>query len=758
MGYLLKQYLHIIILIFFAVFSVQTKAGQKEEEKLHKVLIIHSYTPVLTAYAKFSNMVALDLRKKGIQTSVRTFYLDCERYIAKDEEARMYNFLDSLGNWTPDIILVNGDQATYTLMACGHPLGKSTPVVFSGVNFPNWPLLKKHPNVTGFWDKPDYKATIRLIEKLYGKSRILFFNDLRLIGKLAYNAVVEDVKNSGMSLYDGMYNPDSNKQPEVIISGAPEESALYTAKPSKLPARELVNIFENNPYTACLQTILDFNVLTIGRLANVPTFTVINNGFNDNRGITGGYFTTLQIQANEVSSIVERIIKGTQVSKIPITQSPKVYAFDWNEMQRFNIKQKDLPQGSVIYNLPFEVHYHNYIVIVISLLVLLLFYIILHLIYMYRREYKRKKTAQINLIKERKFLKLALEGGNIYAWRMKNEEFTFEDDFYTANNIAPRTITIEALLTMTHPDDQENLKNHIHDAHSGLHDNANLQCRFNFNGKGYIWWELRYNHGEVSPDKTHSIIGLCMNIQSFKDKEQKLIDLQEKAEEANKMKSAFLANMSHEIRTPLNAIVGFSNLLQEEKELTDEEKLLFKDTINKNSSLLLKLINDILELSRIESGRMSFTFDDYLLNELLEEIYQTHNLLMPSNISFFKEIPDLPIKVRVDRHRFIQVITNLINNAVKFTEKGHITIGYQYKATEKKVHIYVEDTGKGMSEEACKKVFERFYKDDEFAQGTGLGLSICQTIVKQLGGQILLTSQKGKGSLFTVILPCQLKL
>ena len=237
----------------------------------------------------------------------------------------------------------------------------------------------------------------------------------------------------------------------------------------------------------------------------------------------------------------------------------------------------------------------------------------------------------------------------------------------------------------------------------------------------------------------------------------RLVEAKERAEEANKMKSAFLANMSHEIRTPLNAIVGFTNLLQDETDLTQEERELFRDTINKNSNLLLKLINDILELSRIESGRMSFTFEYCSLNKLMEEIYQTHHLLMPAGISFLKKIPDMDITLHVDRFRFTQVITNLINNAVKFTTKGYIKMGYRYDKSTNEVHIFVEDTGKGMSEEAQKKVFERFYKADEFVQGTGLGLSICQTIAERLNGRITLFSEEGKGSCFTLILPCQQK-
>lgn len=742
------------ILVFIALLICSVQVSGKEP---YKVLILHSYTESLSVYTKFGDMVESLLKEKNIEIESRTFFLDCEKYAKVEEETRMFNYLEDLGDWTPDIILVNDDQATYTLMVCGHPMRLKVPVVFSGVNFPDWEKLKELPNFTGLWDKPDYMTNIRLIEKLYGKSNILFFNDTKFIGKQAYNAVLSEVEYSDIAMYDGLYDPENKKQPILISNGTPNKSALYTAMAKNLPGKELLSIFENKRYTACLQVILDFDVLTIGRLANVPSFTVINTGFNDDRGITGGYFTTLNLQSECVANIASQILQGTSPKDIPIVESPKVYAFDWNEMKRFNIKQEVLPQGSIIYNLPLEIHYYNYFVVAFVLVLLLFLYVIFHLIYMYRREYNRKKQAQVNLIKERKFLKLALEGGNTYAWKIENQKFIFENDFYIANNLEPKAFTLEELTNMTHPEDRTDLTNRIHEVYSGIRSKATIQCRFNFQNKGYFWWELRYNHVEAASNEEHSIIGLCLNIQSFKDKEQKLKILQEKAEEANSMKSAFLANMSHEIRTPLNAIVGFSNLLQEEEGLSDEEKTLFKETINKNSSLLLKLINDILELSRIESGRMSFTFENCRLNELLEEIFQTHVLLIPENIKFQKEIPVLPVMIHVDHHRFIQVITNFINNAVKFTKEGHIRLGYQYNDKEKKVYIFVEDTGIGMSEEACKKVFERFYKNDEFAQGTGLGLSICQTIVERLSGKIQQTSEVGKGSCFTIILPCWLE-
>lgn len=749
----LERFGHILLLYLLISLGAGRNMEAATGNTPYKVLILQSYTEDLITYSQFGDMIAGKLEKKNILTNIKTFYLDCERYNEKEENERMFHYLDSIRNWDPDIILSNDDQATYTLMACNHPLGKNKPVVFSGVNFPNWDLLEQHPNVTGFWDKPNYLKTIELIEKLYGPSKILFFKNARFMSRESFRTIQEEVKGTDRALRIGLYHQKRNEYPEDLLPGKPDKSVLYTTETAYLSAKGLLSIFQNKPYTACLQIILDFDVLTIGRLANVPNFTVINNGFNDDKGITGGYFTTLDIQTDIVAERTAEILNGALTTNYTITESPKIYAFDWNEMVRFNLSRNDLPEGSVIYNLPFYERYHKAMIITCALFLLLIIYVISQLTLMYRREFKRKKQIQTNLFKEKRFLRLALEGGNTYAWKLENELFIFENDFFTANQMAPRKISLTELLSITHPDDQGHLRSHIQDIYSGIWEETTIQCRFNFNGKGYCWWELRYNQGEDKTDPEQTVIGLCLNIQAFKEKEERLKVLQEKAEEANKMKSAFLANMSHEIRTPLNAIVGFSNLLQEEEDITAEEKELFKDTINKNCNLLLKLINDILELSRIESGRMTFSFETCRLNELIDEVYQTHHLLIPPHIQFIKDMPPLSIDVHVDRFRFTQVITNFINNAVKFTRKGYIKLGYEYKEKEGYVYIYVEDTGIGIAKEALEKVFERFYKQDEFAQGTGLGLAICKTIAERLDGDILITSEEGKGNRFTLKIP-----
>ena len=279
---------------------------------------------------------------------------------------------------------------------------------------------------------------------------------------------------------------------------------------------------------------------------------------------------------------------------------------------------------------------------------------------------------------------------------------------------------------------------------------AQLPC--NFDGKGYQWWEFRYSTNPIGGGQ-YKTAGLLQNVQKVKDREEELEAARLLAEKAE-LKQSFLANMSHEIRTPLNSIVGFSNILAVEEDLTPEEREEYVDTINKNSELLLKLVNDILELSRIESDYMSFVYRRYQVKDLIDDVYSTHQVLISPRLEFLKETEEIALEINVDRDRLIQVLTNFLNNAEKFTESGTIRVGYHYFSDESKVEIYVEDTGRGIPLEEQRMIFGRFYKQNEFSQGAGLGLSICKVIIEKLGGTVTLQSEVGKGSRFAVILPC----
>jgi signal transduction histidine kinase len=408
--------------------------------------------------------------------------------------------------------------------------------------------------------------------------------------------------------------------------------------------------------------------------------------------------------------------------------------------------------------MPFYIQYKIYIIFLLILVGISFIIIITYQRILYKRENARKIEIQENLRQEKEFLSFALESGNIFTFRYKNGTFLFDKEFYHYLDMPEEPISADRFQQAIHPSEQADFLLNRYKLDHGFTSRQITRRRYDFNKKGYLWWEFRYaqntNLNSQSADNQVEVNGLCLNIQHTKDTEQELIDARKKAEESDQMKSVFLANMSHEIRTPLNAIVGFSQLIaSEEMQLEDEEKKEFISLINKNSDQLLKLINDILDLSRIESGHISFAYEICNLSELMDDVYNTHRLLMPDGVELRKKVPEKPAIINTDRIRLTQVLTNFINNATKFTEEGYIEIKYEYSDDNRFILLSVKDTGKGIPQEKIKQVFERFQKLDEFAKGTGLGLAISQSIIRTFKGTIQLESEEGKGSKFIVSLP-----
>ena len=299
---------------------------------------------------------------------------------------------------------------------------------------------------------------------------------------------------------------------------------------------------------------------------------------------------------------------------------------------------------------------------------------------------------------------------------------------------------IIGIYSYIHPNDAGYINSFFEEVKQGKAHHFRREVRVK-SGDGWKWIcaNITRNPQSVDPNKPEMI---CINydITELKDSQLK----RERSEELDRLKSAFLANMSHEIRTPLNAIVGFSQLLAETDD--PEERHEFVEIIDSNNRMLLQLISDILDLAKIESGTMDFKFADMSVKEVINEIVTSFRIKMPDNVALIAPKDSPECQIYSDRMRLTQVISNFLNNAIKYTSEGCITLAYEIIGDE--IKFSVTDTGDGMSQEIQAHIFDRFYKGNTFKQGTGLGLSICETIVNRLGGRIGVNSELGKGSTF----------
>lgn len=747
----------ILTVLFMLCLLWHTRTVHAEQ---YKIALIHSYEEGYVGAEETLSLLKKGLHAHGMRCEFREYFLNCDELEAAPEEERASLFIDDLVFWGADLIAVLDDQAAYSLMACHNPRLRQIPVVFSGVNYPNEEMLKLYPNVTGYADTPDYLHTIQMVERIMGKSRICVMNGRTYLDRIIWKSLNEQCAGQGYEILAGNLHNHVAAHRTVknglfsVPTGAKFENERFsTTSVIKIESDSMaltqLTWAGRGTHTLFLFTKRDFTTVNSSCLFPNPCFETINEGFGLLDHKMGGYFAPLETQMKEMAAGISERLHGVMPAQ-QVRYLDKQYVLNWYTLQRYGIPLSSIPVEYTVMYIPFAERYHYYIVYGSIFLSIILLLLIVYLFRSLRLERRRKREAQRNLQYEHETLSLAIEGGATYAWRLDGGSIVCDSQFYELIHHPHTRLVVEEILVFIHPDDRSAFLKNFGRVHSTPSHKGQYRC--NFTGE-YQWWEFRYSTVGNAGGKQPVVTGLLQNIQDVKDREKELIQARMLAERAE-LKQSFLNNMSHEIRTPLNAIAGFSNMLVLDPELTEEEKQEYVDIINVNTRLLLKLVDDVLELAHIESGALCFNFRRQCVRTLLEGICQTHRMLVHAPLELLCDFPAEDVFVNVDSMRLIQVLTNFLNNADKFTSEGYIKLGYYPVSETREVCIYVEDSGMGISVEEQKMIFERFYKHNEFSQGVGLGLSICMLIVDRLGGRIEVKSQVGKGSRFTVILPC----
>lgn len=779
-------------LLFFIFLIFYSCSGETGKEKIRKkIAFIFSFTEQEVGYKKMLHLTLEQLSHEGVIPETDLFFLDCERYNDAAEQERIREHLEGLQDWKADIIMVCKDQATYALLKCGHPFTREVPIVFTSVNFPNTSLLEEYKGeaVYGLTDIPDIRNNVEFIHSLLGQPPHVAMNyEANYLGRKSYDLLRQQVATEQIVILKNKKSSYIKEKDYDQVVPFLEENGHVVTESFKsqfqenwyielLPFRywgtmgvmtKFSSYASENPMVFLLDKY-DLMATSICRFFQVPVFSCVRNGFGENINIVGGYFASDEITAKAWANRAAVLLHGGIPEGERYQELPKEYLLDYHQFKRFDSLKLNRVSGQVGFiNMPWYVRYRTLLYslggisgVGIILLIFVHFYM--------RRKVKEKDRLLKRLEKMHEQITLSITGGDISLWSNIDGQILFDSNFGTISGLDRIEFSYEEFNVFIHPDDYTirieayKMASRIARENSGKGvllpkkmQITSFRYRLCFDGSGnYEWYHVnccvtRDSHGK------EILAGVLQNIQQIVEHENKLIQAKELAEQAE-LKQSFLANMSHEIRTPLNAVIGFTNLLVDpelSQSFNTEEKQEMINTVNQNSELLLKLINDVLEISRVESGYTQMVIEDTDILKVVREIYNTHSVIIKKDLDFRLCIEDIPsVSVRLDKLRFIQVISNFLSNANKFTQAGSITLGIDLRGEQHEIGVYVEDTGVGMSKEHQLVIFDRFYKADEFAQGTGLGLSICKIIMDKMGGYIELDSEPGKGSCFTAVLP-----
>lgn len=717
-----------------------------------RILIFHVYDSIFRNYRTYEKVFSESLEKSGIDADIRIIYSSGELNVAQKDA-----FVEPLermnrDNWVPNVICFIDDRALSLYLKGVYsewlPPIDSIPVVAAGLHCPDWTLIRKSSNIAVCTDLLNFTVNLDLVQKM---AHLVTVPGMKIYKSVVmveldtteYDLRIKDrmkseldrppyVNNSDFHIKDYTLAQLSEKYKDSIFidvfsNGSPEVNQ-YLSNGNYHRYRR--SVLQNLPMTPVLTLKMDIENEQILSKTPKPQFTAIRDGFADGlkRNLCG-FFASYETVARDQAEYVERILKGESARSLPIKQHEARFYMDWEAMELLGLAYDDFSEDFTIVGAPWTVvHPYRYGIIVFVTAVLFVALLILVLYLLFRHRDMILADAQKNLEQSKMMMDFALLNANCLIVSSQDELL----------DLQPRL----------HPDDTDVLTEILGEIASGQAIHSKSFRMLDADTHEYRWWQFRsggaiHERGDVS--------GIVIDIDDSVKYNENMVDAALVAEEITR-KETFLMNISHQIRTPLNAILGFAQLLSiDECDIKGDVREEILSLINENSNLLGEMIEDILQFSRFESGRIDVNPQETEIGPLMERIYEQWKTSAPDGLDFMLVSGRAGVFSFVDPMRVETVVGQYVKNAFKFAPCGLVRLGWQYSLTDDTVQLFVEDSGGGIDSRKLKKVFNIFWKDDMFKTGVGLGLTIAKMYTENMGGHVMVESKPGVGSCFSSV-------
>ncbi len=739
-----------LICVLLMQLSFPLKADKSDTNGPTDILLINSYHYTFKWTSDLTNAVVNELPESD-NYRISIEYLDTKRFSFNRQEDLYVEFLkEKYRTLAIKGIICSDNDAFEFVLNHGVDIWGEVPVAFCGVN----ELFKYDLNrveCLGVEEEIAIGKTLELIMTLQPDLKeLIVVSDSTLNGILFADQFLRAVNEVNFPIeYNLIYATSVELLGETLKDVDPDKRAMLLLS-MYLPRKGAVKdmIMEASFLKNCL---------------DVPVYSMWDFLFNN--FIIGGVINTGEDQGRLAAQLMKRKLSGEIFSPGYMVKPTQTLVLDYDILNNYDIDLSLVPDNAVLLNKP-ENYFQKYRDEIIIICSVLGFLIIINIVLL--RLLNQKKLAETRLRKSEERLELALDGANVGLWDIDLENKTVYINKWVSGLLGYGEpgfahVTIGDWIKTCHPDDlgqvNEVLEMHL----SGKAHDFNTEARLKTSNGAYKWFSL---HGKVVEVDKYStprrMIGLMLDVDMQKQFEVQLMIAKEKAEESDRLKSSFLANVSHEIRTPMNAIMGFSDILLDDS-IHKEDSLKFLSLIRSSGESLLALINDIIDISKIESGQFNIVINEFDLHLLFEKISHVATTLIYTynrdiELIIEKGLEQESLMLESDQYRLEQVINNLISNAIKFTSRGYVKLSYTIPDNNS-LEIRVTDTGRGISKEDQGVIFNRFRQINPDPRinigGTGLGLAISKSITELLGGTISVVSAPDEGATFIVRIPCK---